>query len=158
MLEIKRANLPVNESEEGSVIAEVDVHFSGGLSKRNAEDAGEGALIVASADEMDPRDVHTALQNGGHSTVRARDRFLQPVPINRRFDNSLQKMPDGTSIQMSEIKNWRQPIDSEERLLVSPLAEGISRRVVMNVFTPSTRPEDFGIRVLPNNKDLKKAA
>lgn len=163
MLEIKRAqNEVASSAEEGSVIAEVQVSFSGGMSPNDARHAGKGALLVAIVEELDPRIVHDAVDDGGHSTIRSEDRFLQPMPINQRFNNTLQELPDGTSIQMSELKNPKLLNDAPKPALVvgmgQDLGGGVSRIVVMNVFTPSERPEDFGIRRINPVRRLKRAA
>lgn len=163
MLELKRAQSEVVEKpEEGQVIAEVQINFSGGMSLDNVRHFGKGAFVVAAVDELDSRVTHDIAQTAGHSTIRAEERFRQPIAMNRRFDNTLQELPDGTSIHMAELNNPKILNEALKPALVAAnsqdLGGGVSRVVVMNVFSTSERPEDFGIKVVPISRNLKKAA
>lgn len=165
---IRQENRPIENQpvvSEGSVIMEVEVGFSGGLSVNNARDGAQGAFVVANAEEenIDPRTAaHDSLEKGGHSKVQARDQFRWVVPLGYKLNNTVKELEGGTYVQMSEIKDMK-PLEQASKpalVQVSNITSINGRptiRAVMNVFSPSEKPEDFGIRRI-SPSELKRAA
>jgi len=160
-----------SNATDGLVVARVDVTASMGLSLNDAKAAGRASLIVVSSRDIHTSAVHRSLKLGGHSTKIVRGGFLKLVPVDGRIDNTLQEMPDGTSIHIAEendapdmLTNAPKPALVQPNPATSLSRREISRRFVMNVFSTSEEPEKYGLKDLIEDdlvkevKNLDKAA
>lgn len=144
-------NLTNNIATSGSVVAEVRVVFSGGVTPNDARHAGRAALVVVSSRDIHSSEVHRALRVGGHSTMTARGRFLKLVPPSGNPENSLQELPDGTSVHYAEesspvlLTEAPKPALVQSNTTTSLSRREISRRFVLNVFSPSNDPVKYGL-------------
>ncbi len=152
------------KTTKGLIVARVDVVVSTGLSFNTARAAGKAALLVVNSRDIHSSAVHTALRIGGHSTKTARGGFLRLVPASGELENSLQELPDGTSIHIAEEPSKDPFIEAPKTALIqgseitSLPDRGISRRFIMNVFSTSHNPNEYGLQELLIENDLEKAA
>lgn len=154
---VKGSGLIPPRVSEGMVVAQVVVKFSGGLSPNTVKHAGRAALVVASA-EMDSRKVHTALKVGGHSTRTAEGEFLKLVPVNSDLVNTLQELPDGTSVHTVDDKEKPELLKEAPKPAIIKADSNvlnrreITRRYIMNVFSTTEDPGKFGLLDLVKNE------
>ena len=141
-----------NPAISGNVVALFETEFIPNQTPNTARDSGKTSLTVVSAG-MTSRRVPKALKEGGQTSEEEtlKGAFLQLIPADGQVGNILKEYPDGTRIHISEESGHDLLIDAPKPAVVNTKSKAvlsrreISRRIIINVFSTSADPSNYGI-------------